>query len=333
MMNALKFFGKMLIVLVLVALVVLGVAQLKKFATEPREQFLQGQMEARRVLVSGKVPGRIEALFVREGDLVYKDSLVALISSPEIEAKKIQAEGALGAAKAQANKARNGARSEDITALKAMADRAQDAATLAKNTYDRVQKLFDEGVLPLQKRDEAETQMKASQSAADAAKAQYDQAVAGARSEDKAAANALVMQARGASAEVDAYLEETKIRSPITGEVSLKLAEEGEVVGSGMPVVAVTDLDDAWAVFHLREDLLKNVYKGRVLTMHIPALDRDVEMEVSYIASVGDYATWRSSKESGGFDLKTFEVRLRPTEKVENLRPGMSVLLSAESIR
>ena len=333
MINALKFFGKMVIVLVLIALVVLGVAQLKKFATEPREQFLQGQMEARRVLVAGKIPGRVEALLVREGDYVYKDSLVAIISSPEIEAKKIQAEGALGAAKAQANKARNGARSEDITALKAMADRAQDAATLAKNTYDRVQKLFDEGVLPLQKRDEAETQMKASQSAADAAKAQYDQAVAGARSEDKAAANALVMQARGATAEVDAYLEETKSRSPITGEVSLKLAEEGEVVGSGMPVVAVTDLNDTWAVFHFREDLLKNVSKGKRFVAHIPALDSDVEMEVSYIASVGDYATWRSSKESGGFDLKTFEVRMRPTQKVDNLRPGMSVLLSAESIR
>ncbi|MBO7062268.1 MAG: efflux RND transporter periplasmic adaptor subunit [Fibrobacter sp.] len=332
-MNALKFFGKMVIVLALGALVVLGVVQLKKFATEPREQFLQGQMEARRVLVSGKIPGRVETLFVREGDYVVKDSLVAIISSPEIEAKKIQAEGALGAAKAQANKARNGARSEDIAALKAMADRAQDAATLAKNTYDRVQKLFDEGVLPLQKRDEAETQMKASQSAADAAKAQYDQAVAGARSEDKAAANALVMQARGATAEVDAYLEETKIRSPISGEVSLKLAEEGEVVGSGMPVVAVTDLDDAWAVFHLREDFLKNVSKGKRFTLFVPALDNNIEMEVSYIASVGDYATWRSSKESGGFDLKTFEVRLRPTQKVENLRPGMSVLLSVDAIK
>ncbi|WP_290961058.1 HlyD family secretion protein [Fibrobacter sp.] len=333
MINALKFFGKMVIVLALGALVVLGVVQLKKFATEPREQFLQGQMEARRVLVSGKIPGRVETLFVREGDYVVKDSLVAIISSPEIEAKKIQAEGALGAAKAQANKARNGARSEDIAALKAMADRAQDAATLAKNTYDRVQKLFDEGVLPLQKRDEAETQMKASQSAADAAKAQYDQAVAGARSEDKAAANALVMQARGATAEVDAYLEETKIRSPISGEVSLKLAEEGEVVGSGMPVVAVTDLDDAWAVFHLREDFLKNVSKGKRFTLFVPALDNNIEMEVSYIASVGDYATWRSSKESGGFDLKTFEVRLRPTQKVENLRPGMSVLLSVDAIK
>ncbi|WP_406538747.1 HlyD family secretion protein [Fibrobacter sp.] len=332
-MNALKMIGKVVVVLALIVLVIMGISQLQQFATQPREQFLQGQMEARRVLVAGKVPGRIERLLVHEGDVVYKDSLVAVISSPEIEAKKMQAQGALGAAKAQASKARNGARSEDITALKAMADRAQEAATLAKNTYNRVQKLYNEGVLPLQKRDEAETQMKATQSAADAARAQYNQAVAGARSEDKAAANALVMQAKGANAEVDAYLEETKIRTPITGEVSLKLAEEGEVVGSGMPIIAVTDLNDSWAVFHLREDYLKNVSKGKKFYLQVPALDKTIEMTVSYIASVGDYATWRSSKESSGFDLKTFEVRMRPTHKVENLRPGMSVLLPADDIQ
>lgn len=332
-MNALKMIGKVVVVLALIVLVIMGISQLQQFATQPREQFLQGQMEARRVLVAGKVPGRIERLLVHEGDVVYRDSLVAVISSPEIEAKKMQAQGALGAAKAQASKARNGARSEDITALKAMADRAQEAATLAKNTYNRVQKLYNEGVLPLQKRDEAETQMKATQSAADAARAQYNQAVAGARSEDKAAANALVMQAKGANAEVDAYLEETKIRTPITGEVSLKLAEEGEVVGSGMPIIAVTDLNDSWAVFHLREDYLKNVSKGKKFYLQVPALDKTIEMTVSYIASVGDYATWRSSKESSGFDLKTFEVRLRPTHKVENLRPGMSVLLPVDDIQ
>ena len=332
-MNALKMIGKVVVVLALIVLVIMGISQLQQFATQPREQFLQGQMEARRVLVAGKVPGRIERLFVHEGDVVNKDSLVAVISSPEIEAKKMQAQGALGAAKAQASKARNGARSEDITALKAMADRAQEAATLAKNTYNRVQKLYNEGVLPLQKRDEAETQMKASQSAADAARAQYNQAVAGARSEDKAAANALVMQAKGANAEVDAYLEETKIRTPITGEVSLELAEEGEVVGSGMPIIAVTDLNDSWAVFHLREDYLKNVSKGKKFYLQVPALDKTIEMVVSYIASVGDYATWRSSKESSGFDLKTFEVRMRPTHKVENLRPGMSVLLPADDVQ
>ncbi len=332
-MNALKMIGKVIVVLALIVLVIMGISQLQQFATQPREQFLQGQMEARRVLVAGKVPGRIEKLLVHEGDMVRKDSLVAVISSPEIEAKKIQAQGALGAAKAQASKARNGARSEDITALKAMANRAQEAATLAKNTYERVQKLYNEGVLPLQKRDEAETQMKASQSAADAARAQYNQALAGARSEDKAAANALVLQAKGANAEVDAYLEETKIRTPISGEVSLKLAEEGEVVGSGMPIIAVTDLNDSWAVFHLREDYLKNVFKGKKFYLQVPALDKTVEMVVSYIASVGDYATWRSSKESSGFDLKTFEVRMRPTHKVENLRPGMSVLFPVDDIQ
>ena len=332
-MDKIKFASKIFAIVVLVALMVAAILQLQEFATKPRDKYLQDQMEARRVLVAGKVPGRIEKLLVREGQTVKKNALVAVINSPEIEAKKMQAQGALGAAKAQANKAKNGARSEDVKALKAMAARAQDAANLAKNTYERVQKLYNEGVLPLQKRDEAETQMKASQGAADAARAQYEMALAGARDEDKEAAEALVKQAEGANAEVNAYLEETKIKSPIAGEVTLKVVEEGEVVGAGMPVIAVTDLKDAWAVFHLREDFLKNVTKGKTFVLPVPALNAAVEMEVSYIAPVGDYATWKSSKESGGFDLKTFEVRLRPTVEVENLRPGMSVLFPLEQLK
>jgi len=332
-MDKIKFASKIFAIVVLVALMVAAILQLQEFATKPKDRYLQGQMEARRVLVAGKVPGRIEKLLVREGQTVKKNALVAVINSPEIEAKKMQAQGALGAAKAQANKAKNGARSEDVKALKAMAARAQDAANLAKNTYERVQKLYNEGVLPLQKRDEAETQMKASQGAADAARAQYEMALAGARDEDKEAAEALVKQAEGANAEVNAYLEETKIKSPIAGEVTLKVVEEGEVVGAGMPVIAVTDLKDAWAVFHLREDFLKNVTKGKTFVLPVPALNAAVEMEVSYIAPVGDYATWKSSKESGGFDLKTFEVRLRPTVEVENLRPGMSVLFPLEQLK
>ena len=332
-MDKIKFASKIFAIVVLVALMVAAILQLQEFATKPKDKYLQGQMEARRVLVAGKVPGRIEKLLVREGQTVKKNALVAVINSPEIEAKKMQAQGALGAAKAQANKAKNGARSEDVKALKAMAARAQDAANLAKNTYERVQKLYNEGVLPLQKRDEAETQMKASQGAADAAPAQYEMALAGARDEDKEAAEALVKQAEGANAEVNAYLEETKIKSPIAGEVTLKVVEEGEVVGAGMPVIAVTDLKDAWAVFHLREDFLKNVTKGKTFVLPVPALNAAVEMEVSYIAPVGDYATWKSSKESGGFDLKTFEVRLRPTVEVENLRPGMSVLFPLEQLK
>jgi HlyD family secretion protein len=317
--------------LVIMALLVGGFFSLKHFATMPEKEYLQGQMEARRVMVAGKVPGRISELAVREGDSVTKGFLIATISSPEIEAKKMQAEGALNAARAQANKAANGARSEQIAAAKAMLDRAKEGSQLAATTYGRIQKLFDEGVVPVQKRDEAETQMRASAAAADAAEAQYAEALAGARVEDKAAANALVMQARGAEAEVNAYLEETKILAPISGEVTLKIAEEGEVVGAGMPVVAITDTKDSWAIFNLREDMLRNVTKGKVFEMYIPALEQKVLMEVYYIASAGDYAIWRSSKESGGFDLKTFEVRLRPKTNIPDLRPGMTVLWQKET--
>lgn len=332
-MKILKYISITLTIALVIVLLAIGLITMQKFATAPRDEFLQGQIEAKRVLVSGKVPGRIDSLLFREGNFVEKGNVIAIINSPEIEAKKIQAKGALKAARAQANKARNGARAEDVTALKAMSDRAQEAANLAKNTYERVQKLYNEGVLPLQKRDEAETQMRATQAASDAARAQYAQAVAGARAEDKAAANALVLQAKGANAEVDAYLEETKICAPMSGEISAKLAEEGEVVGAGMPIVAITDLNDSWAIFYLREDLLTKVTKGKIFKVYVPALGANIDMEVSYIAAAGDYATWRSSKDSGGFDLKSFEVRMRPKSKIKNLRPGMSVLLPMDILR
>ena len=316
-----------LTLLMIVALLVAAFVTIRNFAISPKPEYLQGQMEARRVMVAGKLPGRISSIVVHEGDNVTKGDIIAEISSPEVEAKKIQAEGAYKAAQAQAKKAKNGARSEQIDAAKAVLSRAEQAANLAKTTYERVQKLYDEGVLPVQKRDEAETQMNAAKAQVEAAKAQYTQAVNGAREEDKAAANALVLQADGAKAEVKAYLDETRIVAPITGEVTLKISEEGEVVGAGMPVVAITDLKDAWAV----EDDLKNIQKGKVFELKVPALDKTVPMEVFYIASAGNYAVWKSSKESGGFDLKTFEIRLRPQSPVAGLRPGMTVLWDRNS--
>lgn len=312
-----------------VVVVVLGLClfALQRWASRPQTQYIQGQVEVRRVMVSAKIPGRLFAILVREGDLVQKGQELASLHSPEIEAKQLQAQGAVRAAEAQFEKAQKGARSEEIRAAKAAFERANEAAILAQKTYERVQKLFDEGVLPVQKRDEAQTQMKTAQSAAEAARAQYEQASAGARSEDKAATAGLVMQAKGGRAEVEAYMDETRIYAPIAGEITLKSAEEGEIIAAGMPVLAISDLSDAWAVFNLREDLLPGLTKGKRLTVEIPALKRMAELEVYYIAPMGDFATWRSSKETGGFDLKTFEVRARPAQPIEGLRPGMSVLL------
>lgn len=316
---------------ILIGVVVLGVAGLvglAYWANQPQPRYLQGQVEARRVMVAPKIPGRLAAVLVREGDSVTKGQELALLYSPEIEAKHQQAVGAVQAAEAQLAKANRGARSEEIRAARAVSERAREAAVLATTTFERVQKLFLEGVVPVQKRDEADTQMKTALAAAEAAKAQYEQALAGARAEDKAASAGLVLQAKGSKAEVEAYLDETRLSAPISGEITMRAAEEGEIVAAGMPVLAITDLSDAWVVFNFREDDLPGISKGQRLSLHIPALRADAEFEVYYIAPLGDFATWRSSKESGGFDLKTFEVRLRPLLILPGLRPGMSALFA-----
>jgi len=318
---------KSIIALAVVTVVVAGALfALQRWASKPKIEYIQGQVDARRVMVAAKIPGRLFEVLVREGDMVEKGQELASMRSPEILAKQQQAMGAVRAAEAQYEKAQKGARSEEIRAAKAAFERAHEAAILAQTTYERVQKLFDEGVVPVQKRDEAQTQMKTAQSAAEAARAQYEQATTGARAEDKAATAGLVMQAKGGRAEVEAYLDETRLLAPISGEITMKAAEDGEIVAAGMPVLAVTDLNDAWAVFNIREDMLAGLTKGKHFRASVPALKREVEWEVYYIAPMGDFATWRSSKESGGFDLKTFEVRARPAQSIPGLRPGMSVL-------
>ncbi|GHV10997.1 hemolysin secretion protein D [Fibrobacterales bacterium] len=296
-----------------------------------KQNYLQGTFEAHRVWVSSKVPGRLQSVSVEVGDSVFAEQELAVLSSPEIEAKKEQVQGALKAAESQSAKAKAGARKEEISALHSLYLRAQESADLSKSTYKRVQELYDGGVLPLQKRDEAFTAMTTSQGSADAAKQQYEMALSGAREEDKQAAAALVLQAKGAQAEINSYIKETVLRSPINGEIASKNAEQGELVGSGMPVFSVIDRSKQWAIFNIREDLLGDFSKGTLIRVWIPALKLSADLEIYHIAPLGDFAVWRSSKETGGFDLKTFEVRARPTSQIENLRPGMSVLLPVKN--
>jgi len=183
-------------------------------------------------------------------------------------------------------------------------------------------------VLPAQRRDEAEAQLKTARDAEEAAKAGYDMAVGGARTEDKDAAQALVARADGAISEVEAFLAETRLAAPLAGEVYRRNVEVGELVGPGYPIVTIVDLTDVWVTFNLREDRLAGISMGQVLRGRVPALGgREVELKVDFIAAQGDFATWRATNAQGGFDLKTFEVRARPTSPVAGLRPGMSVVV------
>ncbi|WP_337171119.1 efflux RND transporter periplasmic adaptor subunit [Gemmatimonas aurantiaca] len=303
------------------------------WATRPAPEVLQGQVEVRRVNVAAKIPGRVDSLLAREGDTVEAGQLVVVLHSPELDAKAQQTDAQIAAARAQEAKARSGARSQEVTMARANWERAAQAESLAVTTYARVQQLFVEGVIATQRRDEAQTQLNAARLATQAARAQFDLVMSGARSEDRTAAEAVVRQAQGGRAEVRAYQSETHVVAPIGGEISQRTVEPGEIVSAGLPILTISDLRDAWVTFNLREDRLAGIGKDSTLHVTVPALGgKAVSLRVSYIAPVGDYATWRSTGEAGGFDLRTFEVRARPVETVPGLRPGMTVLLPAAQL-
>lgn len=314
-----------------VLLAILGIAVLAGLALWvfwPQPRYLEGQIEADRVSIASKYPGRVKAIHVREGDPVSAGQLLVEIDSPEANAKMAQVQAMVSGATALRDKAEAGARTQEVARAKAGWQAATEEARLARTTYERMERLFRDGVIPQQRRDEAQTLAAASAQKVAAAKAQYDEALEGARKEDKAAATAQLGEAEGARSEVEAVLAETRLSAPVAGEISTRVIEEGEVLGAGFPLLIITRTDLPWVTFNLREDRLEGLKVGQEFTARIPALsNREVRFKVSLIAPLGDFATWRSTRDLGSFDLRTFEVRARPLEPVEGLRPGMRVVL------
>lgn len=310
-------------------LVVTGLVALAGFfLLTPPDDIIMGQAEATEVRISGKVPGRIASYRFGEGDQVKVGDTLVFLDTPEVLAKLKQAEAARMAAEAQSAKANKGAREQEITAAYEMWQKAQAGLTIAKKSYDRIQNLYSKGVMSAQKRDEVEANYNAMLATEKAARSQYEMAKEGARKEDKAAAAALVKRAEGAIAEVESYVGESVLISPIAGEISERFPEVGELVGTGAPIMNISDLTDMWVSFSIREDLLKDIKIGSEVNAFIPALgDKVVKLKVYYMKDMGSYAAWKATKMNGQYDSKTFEVRARPLEKVADLRPGMSVIL------
>ncbi|MBQ6254708.1 MAG: efflux RND transporter periplasmic adaptor subunit [Bacteroidales bacterium] len=308
--------------------IILLIAIIGYFVSKPKPLVIQGEAEASEYRVSGKVPGRIEELYVKEGQRVHKGDTVAFIDSPEVRAKLVQANAARSAAAAQSAKARNGARSEQIQGAYQLWQQAVIQEEVLRKSLDRMERLYEQKVVPAQKYDETKARYDAAVAQTQAAKSQYDMAVSGARKEDKAAAEALVEQASGAVQEVESYLGELYLVSPVDGIISALYPKVGELVGQGSPVASVIDTGDVWFTFNVREDYLHGMKEGDKVTVAIPALDgKEVTATVSYIAVRESYATWKATKETGLYDAKTFEVRAVPDEAVEGIRPGMSAIV------
>ncbi len=305
------------------------VALVGLFAIRPQKEAITGEADATEYRISNMVPGHIDQLYVAEGDHVRAGDTLAHIGSRQVDAKMIQAKAARSAASAQSRKAKGGARDQQVQMAYQVWQKAKAAEEVYKKSYDRVKGLYEKGVVSAQQYDEVDAKYKAAQADCAAAEQQYLMAKEGARSEDIAAASALVSQAGGAVAEVQSYLDDSYIIAPCDGEVVEVYAKLGDLVGTGAPLVSIIDMSDNWFNFSVREDLLKNIKSGQTVKVQIPALgDQSYPCTVRNVKVMASYATWRATKTLGQYDVKSFDVKVVPQENIDGLRPGMTAILT-----
>lgn len=316
----------LLAVLGFVAVVVI-VAVIGYFTIDRTPEIIQGQVEVSEYRVACKLPGRVTELLVKEGDHVHKGDILAKLAIPEANAQEKVAEATAGATEAISALTEAPTRREAVESAYQVYQQAIAANGIAEKTYGRMQRLFDEGVMSAQKRDEAKAAFEATQAGVQVAKSQWELAKSGARKEAKEAARKQAQAATSAIDVVRSVLKETVQRATADGEVETIYPKVGELVGFGSPIMSISMVDDIWGTFNVREDQLKDMKIGAKLKVYVPALDKQIEMRVTSLKDQGSYAVWKATKSNGQYDLKTFQVKARPMQKVDGLKPGMSLII------
>ena len=301
---------KIIIAIICLAVAIISISTIFVI-NKNNEKIIQGEVETKTVDLSSKLTGRVNKIHVKKGDIVKKGDLLITLDTPEINAKATQTDASLELAQAQEQMSYDSYK------------QAQAQAELAKKTYERLERLYKEGVIPAQKRDEARAKYLSTREIVNAGKTKYTNY-----------SNASIKKAQGAINEVQSYLKENKIIAPIDGQITEIGVEEGELVGAGFPIVSIVSVEDNWLTFNLREDYLQKVKIGKTFMATIPAISNEpIEVKVNYISALGNYATWRATKIRGDFDLKTFEVRAVPTKPIKDLKAGMTAIVDWNKVK
>ena len=310
------------IAFIVVLIVTVGVSVIGMSLMSRQPMVLQGQVEATEIRISGKLPGRVDSFLVQEGDWVKAGDTLVVINSPTIEAKYRQVNALEQVAQEQNKKIDAGTRRQIIATALQLWNKTQSDLTLAQTTYQRILTLYKDSVVTSQRKDEVEAMYKAAQAAERAAYQQYQMAVDGAQSEDRAAARSLVDAARSTVDEVSALLVDSRLTAPEDGQIATIFPKRGELVAPGTPIVSLVVMSDAHVVLSIREDLMPQFKMGGTFKADIPALDKkDIEFRIYYISPLGSFATWKSTKQTGSYDMQTFEIHARPVQAVQRLRP------------
>lgn len=326
-MSAKSQHNSILLAIVGFTLVVVIVAIIGSFALKKDPEIIEGSIEVSEYRVACKLPGRVTDIKVKEGDYVHKGDVLAVLEIPEADAQEKVAQATANATQALSDLAAAPVRKETVESAYQIYQQAVAAKDVAEKTYGRMQRLFDEGVTTAQKRDEAYGAYQVTLAQVETAKAQWELAQKGSREESKRAAQQQAQAAKDAVNVVKSVLKETVQRATADGEVSNIYPKVGELVGLGSPIMSISMMDDVWGSFNIREDQLQGMKVGDVFTAYVPAFNKSIKMKVYAIKDEGSYAVWKATKTTGQYDLKTFEVKARPIEKLEGLRPGMSLVL------
>ncbi len=325
MENQNKLLAKIFIVVIMLVVLV-SMVGIMSMCHQP--VVLQGQVEATEIRISGKLPGRIDTFYVSEGQRVKIGDTLVLINSPEAWAKLQQATAMENVAKFQNEKVDAGTRLQIVRTAEELWNKSKSDLQLAEVTYRRIQALYNDSVVSLQRMDEVKAMYKAALAAEHASYQQYLLAKDGAQQEDKKSARSLVNAAQGTVNEVQSLLLDARLAAPADGEIATVYVKRGELVGAGTPIMNLVVLDDIHIVLNVREDYLSHFQMGEVFVGKVPALDGDeIVFRIYYISPLGSFATWKSNLQGGNYDMRTFEIKAKPVEKIDGLRPGMTVLV------
>ncbi|OCN26294.1 secretion protein HlyD [Serratia marcescens] len=315
-----KTLFTLLLMLAAIALAIL-------FRAHNQDLLLQGEVDAPEVIVASKAKGRVVERLIERGDDVKSGQLIIQLDSPELMAQLRSAQATRDEAKAQLELSLHGSREESIRNLRANLAQAEAQYRNAQNDYNRNLSVAGKGYISKSELDASRRSRDTAFQQVQAAKANLDEGINGDRVEQRQQYAAALRAAEENLLQIQAQSDDLQVKAPVDGEVGPIPAEVGELLNAGSPLVTLIRVPDAYFVFNLREDILAHVRKGDKVKLRVPALkDKMIDTEVRYIAPLGDYATKRATRATGDFDLKTFEVRLYPSQPVDGLRPGMSTL-------
>jgi HlyD family secretion protein len=288
---------------------------------------LVGVVRTTEIRVAPEVGGQLVTINVQKGDHVRAGDVVAQLSAIELSAAVVQARAALDAASAQRDNVYAGVRAEEVASLASAIDKAKSRLDYAQSELARKTQLVPVDAASQQDLDQAQNDFATARADVAEAQANHAAAVAGPTREERAIADAQVKAAARAVEVLERRLDKTTLRAPSDGIVSVIVAEVGENVTAGQPVLTIAATGKQWLSFNAREDMLHGLTVGDKVEV-VRAGGEPRPAIVTELIPLGEFATWQAERAVGDYDRNTLRLRLDPEGDPTVFEPGMTVWLN-----